>query len=64
MPSAMSRPSEPVGDGIGLDRLLALAEPHDGALAEGAIDLGERRFERALLVRIFFSHDPKDRLCH
>ena len=30
---------------IDFNRLLALAEPHDRALAEGTLDLGERRVE-------------------
>ncbi len=60
----MSRPERAGGDGVGVDRLLALAQPHDGALAEGAIDLAERRLEGALLLRILFGHDPKNRLCH
>ena len=36
---------------LGLHRRLALAELHDRALAERALDLPERRFQRALLLR-------------
>ena len=49
MPSAISRPSEPVeidfdlGDG-------ALAELHHRALAEVALDLAERRGQRLVLI--------------
>ena len=39
-------------DGLDLHRLLALAEPHDRALAEGALDLRERRVESFRLVFI------------
>ena len=40
-------------DGFDFHRLLALAEPHDRALAEGALDLRERRVES---FRFFFIH--------
>ena len=39
-------------DGLDFNRLLALAEPHDRALAEGALDLRERRVESFRLVFI------------
>ena len=39
-------------DRLDLDRLLALAEPHDRALAEGALDLRQRRVDRLRLVLI------------
>ena len=39
-------------DGLDLDRLLALAEPHDRAFAEGALDLRQRRVERLRLVLV------------
>ena len=38
-------------DGVDLDRALALAEAHDGALAERALDLSDRRVQGALPVR-------------
>jgi hypothetical protein len=39
-------------DGLDLDRLLALAEPHDRALAEGPLDLRQRRVDRLRLVLV------------
>ena len=49
-------------DRIGIHRPFALAQLHDRALAEGAIDLGKRRLERALLIAVFSFHHPKNRL--
>ena len=40
------------GDGLDLDRLLVLAEPHDGALAEAALDLGDRRFKSLFPIHL------------
>jgi len=57
MPSAMSRPSEPVEiDSISTG--FALAELHDGALAEGTLDLGESGVQRLVPVfhAFFFDH--------
>ena len=39
-------PERARGDGLDLDRLAALAEAHDRALAEGPLDLGQRGIER------------------
>jgi hypothetical protein len=49
MPSAMSRPSEPV-EIDSISERLALAELHDRALAEGALDLGEGGVQGLVLV--------------
>ena len=63
MPSAMSRPSEPVETVSVVDAQIALAELHHRALAERAVDLGQRRFKRPLLLVIFFlGHYPQCRL--
>ena len=49
MPSATSSAIDPVGiTSIGGTRLVA--EAHDGALAELALDLSERRFQGLLAV--------------
>jgi hypothetical protein len=42
----MSSPSEPVGHRFDIGDLVVLAEPHDRALAERALDLAERGVER------------------
>ena len=57
-------PERTGGNRIGIHRLLALPQLHHRALAEGPVDLGERRLERALLVAVLFPHHPKNRLCH
>ena len=41
------------GDGLDLDEAVALAELHHRALAEGALDLADRRVQRALPVAGF-----------
>ena len=64
MPSAMSRPSEPVETDFDLDDLALVAQLHHRALAEGPVDLRQRRLERPLLVRVFASHEPQHRLSH
>ena len=57
MPSAMSSPSEPVEIDFDLQRL-ALAQLHDGALAESPFDLGQGGVQRLVLVfhAFFFDH--------
>ena len=56
--------------GVKVDDLL-ISQPDAGEQAleiadtlvrSGAVDLGQRRFERALLVRIFSGHHPQSRL--
>ena len=39
-------------DRLDLDGLLVLAEPHDGAFAEAALDLRDRRFQRLLFIHL------------
>src|SRR5262249_59549133 len=45
-------PERASGDGLDLDRLLVLTEPHDGALAEAALDLGDRSLKRLLSIHL------------
>jgi hypothetical protein len=45
-------PERARGDCLDLDRLLVLAEPHDGALAEAALDLGDRSLKRLLSIHL------------
>ncbi len=52
------------GDGLDLDDLALLPEFHHRALAEGPVDLGERRFESALLIAVFLTHEAQHRLRH
>ena len=53
-------PERAGGDGLDLDRLLVLAEPHDGALAAIPLDLRDRSLERLLSVH-FSSFDETQR---
>jgi hypothetical protein len=52
---------------LDLDRLLALAEPHDRAFAEGPLDLRQRRVDGLRLVLVQHGcafNEPERRLCH
>src|SRR5271168_2936454 len=49
---------------LDLHRLLVLAQAHDRALAERALDLRERRVERLGLVHKSSFHDAKIGLAH
>ena len=51
-------------DHLGLHRLLALAEPHDRALAEGALDLAEGGVESLVLVHGFLADNAERSLRH
>ncbi len=52
------------GDGFDLDDLALLAELHHRAFAKSSVDLGERRFQSALLIAVFFTHEAQHRLRH
>ena len=54
-------PERARGHRLGLDRLLALAETHDRALAEGLLDLRERGIERLVLVHVLLLYETE---CH
>ncbi len=43
------------GKNLGLDHV-ALAEAHHRALAEGSLNLGDRRFQGLVLIHVFFLH--------
>ena len=45
-------PQRPRGDGFDLDRILPLAELHNGPFAECSLDLAERRFQGFIFFRI------------
>ena len=64
MPSAISSPSEPEEIGLDVHRLVVLAEPHDRALAELTLDLGERGGERFGLVHGRSFDETQGRLTH
>ncbi|MNJ43383.1 hypothetical protein D3C77_383870 [compost metagenome] len=49
-------------DAVDLGHHASLAELHDRALAEGAIDLRDRRLQSALLFAVFFTHELQCRL--
>ncbi len=49
-------------DAFDLGHLSGLAQFHDRALAEGAIDLCDRRLKSALFVAVFFTHELQCRL--
>jgi hypothetical protein len=52
------------GDRLDFDRLLVFAEPHDRALAEGALDLGEGGIKGFGLVHGVTFHKAEIRLAH
>jgi hypothetical protein len=60
----LGRPPTPRADRLDLDRLVALAELHHRALAEGALDLAQGGFERLLLVHVFLLDEAKRRRGH
>jgi hypothetical protein len=64
MPSAMSRPSEPVEIDLDFNGFLVFAQPHDRAFAEGAFDLRQGGVERLGLVHGRSFHEAKIRLSH
>ena len=51
-------------DRLDLDRLVMLAEPHDRALAEGALDLAQRRIQCFLLVHATLLDEAQRRVRH
>ena len=53
MPSADVEAERAGRDGLDLDDLLVLAEPHDRALAESSLDLADGRVQRPLAVATF-----------
>src|SRR5581483_11393981 len=52
------------GDALDLHDLALDAQLHHRALAEGPVDLAQRRFQSALLVTVFTSHEFQSRLRH
>ena len=52
------------GDRLDLDDLALVAQLHHRALAEGPVDLGQRRFQRPLLVAVFLAHELQRHVAH
>src|SRR5579859_6861058 len=52
------------GHRLDLHHLALVAQLHHRALAEGPVDLRQRRLQRPLLVRIALRHEPQRRIAH
>ena len=52
------------GHALDLHDLALVAQLHHRALAKGPVDLAQRRFQSALLVTVFTSHEFQSRLRH
>src|SRR5262245_36232650 len=51
-------------DGLDLDHLLVLAEPHDRAFAEGTLDLRKGGIQRLRFIHRLFLYKPQNILSH
>src|SRR5262245_34851220 len=51
-------------DGLDTERLLVMAETHDGALAEAALDLGDRRFKGLFSIHLISFDEAQHGIRH